>query len=427
MISLIYGFIQLLAFFVFLPKLVLRWVLYKDRSLLGYLGFCLPKAKISKELCFLLYAVSVGEVKAFASLFHKMKQEYPTASFYIACRTTTGLEEAKRSLLAADDYFLLPFDFLFLSKKLMNRISPDAVFVMEGDLWYNFLKTAKDRGSFLCLISGKISLRSYRRFSCFPFFSRRLFSLFTLICAQNSIFAKRFVDLGAVTSAVLVTGNIKLESKREFLKKEDKEALERRLGIETKDFVLVIGSTHAKEEEEIMKVLQPLWKKYPHMKCLIVPRHQKRFSEVKQMLTSHKLSFDCFSDLNERTGKEKILLIDEMGLLADFYQLADIAIVGGSFDKSLRGHNILEPIQAGVPPLFGPHMESQTDLVDLVLSFQAGIQVDLSHLVYIVECCMKDPSFLFALRGKGKNLLSSLQGASLRTWVPVQSHIASIR
>lgn len=426
MFSLIYGFTQLLAFLVFLPKLVLRWVLHKDRSLLAYLGFHLPKAKLSKELCFLLYAVSVGEVKAVASLFHKMKREYPSASFYIACRTTTGLEEAKRSLLAADDYFLLPFDFLFLSKRLMNRLSPDVVFVVEGDLWYNFLKTAKDHGSLLCLISGKISLRSYQRFSCFSFFSKKIFSCFTLICAQNSIFAKRFVDLGADASTVVVTGNIKLEAKKEILKNEDKVVLKRKLGIEEGDFVVVIGSTHALEEEEIIQALLPLWEKYPQMKCLLVPRHQKRFSEVKQMLVSQQLPFFSFSNFKQKTGKEKISLIDEMGLLADLYQIADIAIVGGSFDKSLKGHNILEPIQAGVPVLFGPYMESQTDLVDIVLSFQAGIQVDLSHLAYIVESSIKDPFFLVALREKGKNLLSSVEGTSLRTWSPVHAHIESI-
>ncbi|MES2199059.1 MAG: glycosyltransferase N-terminal domain-containing protein [Chlamydiota bacterium] len=427
MIAILYDFIQLLAFLAYLPKLVVSWVLQKDRSLFDYLGFSLPKAKPSQGLCFLFYAVSVGEVKAVSSLFSIMKETYPTVSFYIACRTTTGLEEAKRTLLGADSYFLLPFDFSWLSKKLMKRLSPDVLFIVEGDLWYNFLKAARKKRSLVCLISGKISLRSYRRFSYFSYFSKKLFSLFTLICAQNSVFAERFVDLGADASSVLVTGNIKLGIRKELLQEEGRVSLRKKLGMEASDFVVVIGSTHDPEEEEIIKALRPLWEQFPHMKCIIVPRHQNRFSEVKQILVNTKIPFVVFSNLNQKTGKEKILIIDEMGLLSDLYQIADVAIVGGSFDKSLQGHNIVEPIWMGAPVLFGPYMESQTDLVDLVLSFGAGVQLELIELPVILESYMKDPAILLSLRQKGQDLLSGVEGATLRTWAPIKRHIESIR
>ena len=423
MIFILYDFIQVIAFLVFLPKLVAKWVWQKDCSLFAYLGFLLPKAKPSKGLCFILYAVSVGEVKAISSLFFTMKKAYPSASFYIACRTKTGLEEAKRTLGSADEYFLLPFDFSWLSKKLMNRLSPDVVFVVEGDLWVNFLRAARKKGALLCLVSGKISLRSYQRFLCFSYCSRKIFSLFTLICAQNAIFAKRFIDLGANPSSTLVTGNIKLEVKKELLSKECLASLRKKLGIEKEDFVVVIGSTHAPEEEEVMKALKPLWIQFPQMKCAFVPRHKERCLEVKQFLSSLKLPFISFSDLKQKTGKEKVLLIDEMGLLSNLYQIADVAILGGSFDKFLKGHNIVEPIQVGTPVLFGPYMESQMDLVDLVLSFQAGMQLELIDVPFVIEKSIQDPSFLTSLRQNGRDLLLEIEGVALRAWTPIQQHI----
>lgn len=408
-----------------IPILLTRWVLKKDRTLFAYLGFNLPEIKPTKELCFLLYAVSVGEVKAVSSLFARMKKAHPEASFHIVCRTKTGLEEAKRTLATADSYSLLPFDFSFLSRKLINRIAPDILLVVEGDLWYNFLKAARDRGVFVCLVSGKISLRSYRRFSYFPYLAKKLFSLFTLICAQNSIFAKRFVSLGVNPSSVIVTGNIKLEAKKEILQPKDQESLRRKLGIEKGDFTLVVGSTHAPEEKEIIKALQPVLTEFPHVKCLLVPRHKERFSEVEKVLSSMNIPFISFSNILQRTGEEQIFLVDQMGLLSDLYQIADLAIVGGSFEAFLKGHNIVEPIQAGAPVLFGPYMESQTDLVDLVLSFQAGMQVDYNELFSVVERSVKMPSTLDSFRLNGGDLLLHVEGATLRAWLPIEHHLKS--
>lgn len=403
-----------------------RLLFHKDHSLFAYLGFSLPKARSDFGPCFMFYAVSVGEVKAISSLFKEMKKSYPTASFYVACRTKTGLEEAKRSLGGAVSYFLLPFDFSWICKKLVNHLRFDALLVVEGDLWYNLLKAAREKGSLVCLISAKISLRSYKRFSLFPFFSKKLFGFFTLICAQNAVFAKRFIDLGADPSSVLVTGNIKLGVHKELLQNLDLISLRQKLGIEEKDFVIVVGSTHDPEEADILKAFRPLWSQFPHMKCLIVPRHPERFLEVRQLLSSEGIPFTSFSSLRKKTRLERVLLIDEMGLLSDLYQLADVAIVGGSFNFPLKGHNILEPIWVGSPVLFGPYMEDQADLVSLVLSFQAGLQVDISNLTSSLEFFMKDPEALASLKKKGKDLLLDVQGADLRTLDPLRRHIQSI-
>ncbi|MBS0628522.1 MAG: hypothetical protein JSS09_09995, partial [Verrucomicrobia bacterium] len=295
MFFLLYDFIQILAAIVLLPKLIRKLLFDKDRSLVEYFGFSLPKARTGSGPCFMLYAVSVGEVKAISFLFKEMKKSYPTASFYIACRTKTGFEEAKRSLVGADSYFLLPFDFSWVCKKLIKRLRPSVLLVVEGDLWYNLLKTARKKGSLVCLISAKISLRSYKRFSLVPFFAKKLFGCFTLICAQNAVFAKRFVDLGVSPSSVIVTGNIKLGSHKELLQNLEVLSLRRKFGINEKDFVIVIGSTHAPEEVEIVEKLKPLWDLFPHMKCLLVPRHPERFAEVRRVLFFEDIPFVSFS------------------------------------------------------------------------------------------------------------------------------------
>ena len=49
------------------------------------------------------------------------------------------------------------------------------------------------------------------------------------------------------------------------------------------------------------------------------------------------------------------LIVDAYGVLGDMYQVASLAIVGGSFNR-YGGHNILEPLAFGLPVIVGKAM-----------------------------------------------------------------------
>ncbi len=392
---------QILGALAFLPKLLSS----SSRGvILQYLGFALPPKRTENGPCFLFYAVSVGETKAVSPLFAKMRDLYPNASFYVASRTKTGHEEAKASLPGAACYFFLPVDFSWVMRSLIKRINPTAIVVVESDLWYNFLKVGKEAGAAIILVNGRISSRSYKRFLLFSKLAKKLFSLFDLILAQNSQFAKRFVDLGVDASKVLVSGNLKEAALLKGLSKEEKLALRRKLGITEAAFVIVLASTHSPEEKEVLEALKPLWASIPGAKILLVPRHPERFFSVGKLLQASSLPYISLSNIQDKTGDEKVILIDAMGVLLDLYQIADLAVVCGSFNRNLKGHNILEPIQAGIPVFFGPYMEDQQDFVSQVLFFNAGRQTELSKLLEDIKLFFNSPNLL---KESGKHLLSS--------------------
>jgi len=59
--------------------------------------------------------------------------------------------------------------------------------------------------------------------------------------------------------------------------------------------------------------------------------------------------------------KGDVILVDEMGFLAEFYELADWAFVGGGFGKGV--HSTLEPACHGIPVFCGPSgAESFTEI-----------------------------------------------------------------
>jgi len=96
--------------------------------------------------------------------------------------------------------------------------------------------------------------------------------------------------------------------------------------------------------------------------------------------------------LKKRFNNPDIILVEEMGILPICYQLSELAIVGGSFIPWIGGHNVYEPVQAGIPVIFGLYMNTQQELADLVLSAKAGLQVPIEHLRKAIENPPKLPS-----------------------------------
>ena len=284
----------------------------------------------------------------------------------------------------------------------------------ESDFWYHLLKIAKEKGVHIALVNGKVSERSSRRFQKIPFFTRRIFSNFDVLCLQSERYLERFTSMGIPSKKMHVTGNLKFDAPTQRMGDSELQALKASLGITEEDCVLVVGSTHAPEEELILTALEPVWKKLPRLKVLIVPRHPERFNEVAHLFQERALPFRRFSE--KKKGDQRLVLVDAMGYLNQCYQIADLALVGGSFVSHVGGHNIFEPALFGVPVLFGPHMHSQPDLKELILSAKAGKEVQIEKLPDTLLEFLEDPSLHHKYSYASQNLATSVQGATQRTF-----------
>ena len=367
--------IHLLAL-VYLPKLIyqrLRFGKYRH-NLLYKLGLKLPKPIQSKKPLIWIHACSLGETKAastLASYFH--------ADLVISSTTETGHECAKK-LLPHATHVYLPFDFPWAIKRLFRRIKPDLLILVESDFWLNFMRLANCK---IALVSGVLSEKTLKRHLLFPSFAKQLFSHIDLFLVQNTVYKTRFEKLG-ITSQV--AGNLKYDLPNHNPAPED--------------FLITIGSTHEGEEKLLIQALKPLLKKYPNLKIQMAPRHPERFELIKKLLEH-----------------SPIIPITEMGVLTKCYAKSKLAIVAGSFVKGIGGHNILEPVQLGVPVLFGPYMDAQEELKELVLKANAGEAHSASHLAAAVEKHLASPSYHSTMSQNALRLARSLQGASKKTFV----------
>ncbi len=411
MLRALYNFALLLLVLVSLPKWIWEAILYKKhrQSFLDKLGFNLPalsfKAPHSSGPRIWVHSISVGETKAAAPLIKRLREKYPSASIVISTVSETGQEEARRSIKEADCYFFLPMDFSWTIRKLMRRIEPDLLILVEGDFWFNLIDLAPR----VALVNGRISEKSLSRFCKVPFFSKKLFGKIELLCVQSRRFLTRFIQLGVDPKRIIVTGNLKFDQSFTAI---DKAKWREDLGISLSDRVLTIGSTHEPEEELLLDALSPLFQKIPELKFLVVPRHPERFPYVAALLEKKGIDFNRYTDPIKNKHK-RITLVDAMGVLSACYQLSELAIVGGSFITRLGGHNIFEPAALGIPVLFGPSMYSQKDLVELVMHAGAGRQVTLDSIASAVQELLSSPSR--AMHEAGLKLADEVHGSTTRT------------
>lgn len=355
-------------FLTYLPKalyMCLRYGKYKSK-------FTIPKIPATDKPIVWIHACSVGETKAASTLAKHFKEQ----ALIISSTTDTGHALAK-VLIPAHAHIMLPFDFRFLMRRLAKQISPTLLILIESDCWLNLLLETPCRKA---LVSATLSERSLKRYQKLPSFARLVYSQFDFIGTQNQTYQQRFATLNIKTT---ITGNLKLDLPAPPSNPED--------------FAITIGSTHAGEEEAIVRALKPLIEKYPQLKLFVIPRHPERFALVEKLLKT-----------------SKAIPITEMGVLQNYYARSKLAIVGGSFVGNIGGHNILEPILNHIPVFYGPQMHAQQELVELVGT--AGKQLEITELCDAVEKCITDPDHYGILCAAAAAVDKPVRGVSLKTF-----------
>jgi tRNA (guanine-N7-)-methyltransferase len=104
---------------------------------------------------------------------------------------------------------------------------------------------------------------------------------------------------------------------------------------------------------------------------VLAPRHLERLDEIRRLLEERHTPYCLYGDGRKC---EAVTLVDRMGLLNDLYLAADLAFVGGTL-VNIGGHNILEPVWARTPVVFGPSIENVSEAAEYVVSKNYGLMV----------------------------------------------------
>jgi len=393
----VYSFLYTCVFFLALPYFVVIGLI--RGKYLSTFSERLGKIACSSERPSIwIHAVSVGELLACKSLLAKVKQEFADFPLFVSTTTITGQRLARELLPEATFYF--PFDWAWAIRKVLKKIRPQLVIVMETEIWPNFLWTLKSQNIPAVLVNGRISDRSIRRYGMI----KNWLPGFTENWMQTEEDARRMRHLGA--HEVFVMGNLKYDFQPPQLS-TDVTSL---ISSWKKDCVLwVAGSTMAGEEKIVLDAFARLKTEFP-LKLLIAPRHPDRFSEVATLTANTGVSFVLRS--NRAAANEDILILDSIGELAGVYQFADVVFVGGSLMDGGGGHNPIEPAFFGKAIVSGPNV---SNLRAVFQDFQQRNAIVItSTLEATVRELLRDEEKRLRMGDSAKKIVAGNAGASAK-------------
>lgn len=326
-----------------------------------------------------IHAVSVGEVNLCTQLINALEPRVPNVKFVVSCTTTTGMAELKRRLPTRVSMIYYPVDRRKYVYRALATINPQAVILVEAEIWPNFIWRVRDLKIPLILANARLSDRSFPRYKKLRFLFRPLFSAFTGVGCQNDEDARRLGEVGCRPEAVRVVGNLKFDAAK-FTEQRtlDVRGMLRQVGVADDAPILVAGSTHDGEEIILADMARRLREKFPKLFLILVPRHFERCPDLVQKLKARGVKFmlrsGIFANTSVVPGALDTLLVNTTGELKFFYEPATVVFVGKSL-TAIGGQNPIEPGAQGKAIVFGPNMQNFTDITRAFLRRNAAVQV----------------------------------------------------
>lgn len=362
-------------------------------------GETLPEPKAPRIL---LHAVSVGEVNAIDLLVDDLKNGTPTMEPVVATMTDTGFDRARTLFQGRCEVVRFPFDTTSANRRLLDRVRPAAVGLVELEVWPNFLAECRDRDLPVAVVNGRLSERSFSRYRRLGPVTRWLFGSLAAVAAQDETYAERFRGVGVDPDRVSVTGSMKWDTARIADVVPGADELAEAMGIDRNRPVVVAGST-APGEHVLLRDAMP-----DGVQLVCAPRKPEWFDDA-----ARDLGGCARRSRGEQGSDTDRFLLDTIGELRAAYGLADLVVVGRTF-VDLGGSDMIEPVALGRPTIIGPDTKHfqviATDLVNAGGLQRCGRQ----DLPRVLTSLLGDAEARTSMTENGRRLIRDRQGATRR-------------
>ncbi len=372
-----------------------------------------------------IHAVSVGETVAALSFIRQWNTRQPGLSFVLSTTTSTGQQLARTKAPENVTPIYCPIDWFVFVWLALHCIRPGMLVIFEVEIWPTLITMARRRGCPITLVNCRMSDRTAQGYYNYRAVFRPLLGKFRWIGVQTAEDLERVKRVVGDRTPVEVCNNMK------FDQTPDQEAaavgpwLERAFGSGER-LVLTAASTHAGEEEIVLRTMRAVLPDFPRVKLLLVPRHVERLPELTPLLQESGLPHVRLTALRDGAAAPagcQILVVDTTGELMSFLAHSDIVFVGKSLGGNEGGHNIIEPAIFGKAILFGSHMENFRRIATIFKQRDAAIEVaDEGEFAAAVRRLLDDPAERQRLATASRRTVEEQRGAIERTIRALESY-----
>ena len=355
-----------------------------------------------------VHAVSLGETRAAAVLVSALRVQWPEMRLLLTNGTATGRFEGAKLLRAGDLQAWQPWDTQGATQRFLNHFKPTLGILMETEVWPNAVHACRAQGVPLMLVNARLSDKSLRQAQRLAWLARPAYAALTAVWAQTPADAQRLEQLGAPVRSVL--GNLKFDATPDAKQLATGSAW-RKASVKP---VVMFASSREGEELALLQVLKgfsppaqveksqiAIENIANRVQWLIVPRHPQRFEDVAALIREYGFAVqrrsawladgpvtaqDTSREANELNAAPPcIWLGDSLGEMALYYGLAEVALLGGSFEP-LGGQNLIEAAACGCPVVMGPHTFNFTEAAEQALA--AGAAARVPDLPLAITCAV---------------------------------------
>jgi 3-deoxy-D-manno-octulosonic-acid transferase len=366
--NLLYPFLSILIFF---RKIIKKenHIRYKEKIFSSNFNV------VKKNNCklFLFHAASIGEFKSILPIIEEINKK-ENIEFLVTTTTLSSANLAEEEFKKYDNiqHRFFPLDVGFLMQKFLSSWKPDVIFLVDSEIWPNFLLSANKNKIPLILINARITSKTFKKWMFFPKTAKKIFNLFDL-CLTSNLETKNFL-LKLNAKNIFFNGNIKFIKR---ISKNEINNLNKQTLINNKFWFA--ASTHENEEIFCLRTHLKIKKKFKNIITIIAPRHIDRVKNIKKLFDKFDLKTQILNK-NEIILKDReIIIINSFGVLSNYFKYAKSVFIGKSTIKKLINSGGQSPIDAahlGCKIYHGPYVYNFKEIYDFLEKNNISKKID---------------------------------------------------
>ncbi len=285
------------------------------------------------------HCASLGEFEQGRPIMERFKEAYPEYKILLTFFSPSGYE-VRKNYPGADYIFYLPWDSPKNAKRLVKLVQPKIAIFIKYEYWHFYIQELKDQ-HIPCISVSSIFRPDQVYFKSYGHFNLNILKNISYFFVQNRA-SKLILERHGIEN-VSVAGDTRFDRVARIAQsKIDLPAVAQFKGNKK---IMVIGSCWPEDLDVLLPFINA-----SDMKFIIAP-HEIEDGFIAQIQKECIRNCILYSDLDQYSGHEDVLIINNMGLLSSLYAYGEYAYIGGAFGAGL--HNILEAATYGVPIFFG--------------------------------------------------------------------------
>ncbi|MDA8584863.1 3-deoxy-D-manno-octulosonic acid transferase [Rhodobacteraceae bacterium] len=312
------------------------------------------------------HAASLGEVMQIGPLADALNRREPRA-ILVTTTTKAGADWVAREMPYALHQFV-PIDIPSAVNCFLDAWSIAVAVFVEGDIWPRLVMESQKRGIPQVLLNARHSKTRERFSAIFAVMLAR----FALVTCRSERVADSIRALGVPEDMVHVLPDLRVASPKLPTSAALMQPLLLAIGSRP---VWLAASTHPDDEDAVLAAHRHILGQVPNALLIVAPRHPRRGAPLQDM--ARALNFDVVRrGLDEELKPDtQVYIADTLGELGVFFELSQVAFVGGSFGKE-GGHNPYEPASFGTAIVSGSRVKNFADAYQALTEAGAAFQVD---------------------------------------------------